>query len=236
MRLAIMQPYFLPYLGYFQLIAAVDVFVVYDNIKYTKKGWINRNRMLRDGTDATFTLPLKNASDALDVRERELAPDFNRAKLLNSFSAAYRRAPFFEATWQIVETIVCHEDANLFRYLHHSIIQICRHLGITTPVVVSSTVPIDHSLRGAEKVLAICRALGADTYINPLGGTSLYTREQFAEHGITLHFLESKPIPYEQFGGGFVPWLSIVDVMMFNDPAAITRMLHGGHSLAPSSP
>ena len=59
--LGIMQPYFLPYIGYWQLLSAVDQFVVYDNIKYTKKGWINRNRFLRDGTDAVFTIPLKGA-------------------------------------------------------------------------------------------------------------------------------------------------------------------------------
>lgn len=227
-----MQPYFLPYIGYFQLIAAVDVFVVYDNIKYTKKGWINRNRMLRDGKDATFSLPLKKDSDSLDVCERALALDFNPAKLLNSFSAAYRHAPFLDATWPLLETIVRHEGADLFRYLRHSIIQTCCHLGITTPFVVSSTVPIDHSLRGAAKVLAICHALGADTYLNPIGGTSLYTREQFAERGIDLHFLESKLIPYEQFGGDFVPWLSIIDVMMFNGPPTITRMLNTAFKLA----
>lgn len=231
MTAGIMQPYFLPYIGYFQLIAAVDVFVVYDNIKYTKKGWINRNRMLRDGQDATFSLPLKNASDSLDVREREVAPDFNPAKLLNGFSAAYRRAPFFDATWPLVETILRHEDANLFGFVHHSIVQTCRHLGVTTPIVISSTVPIDHALRGADKVLAICRALGADAYINPIGGTALYDRAHFAANGIALHFLQAKLMPYDQFGAPFVPWLSIIDVLMFNDRPAITDYLRVGYTL-----
>ena len=95
MRLAIMQPYFFPYIGYFQLIAAVDMFIVYDNIKYTKKGWINRNRMLQNGKDVMFSLPLKSDSDYLDVCERELAADFNRDKLLNQFKGAYRRRPVF---------------------------------------------------------------------------------------------------------------------------------------------
>jgi hypothetical protein len=231
MTAGIMQPYFLPYIGYFQLIAAVDVFVVYDNIKYTKKGWINRNRMLRDGQDTTFSLPLKNASDSLDVRERELATDFNPAKLLNGFSAAYRRAPFFDATWPLVETILRHEDANLFGFVHHSIAQTCRHLGVTTPIVISSTVPIDHALRGSDKVLAICHALGADTYINPIGGTALYDREHFAENGIALHFLQSKLISYVQLGAPFVPWLSIIDVLMFNDLPAISDYLNVGYTL-----
>ena len=79
-----MQPYFFPYIGYFQLIGAVDLFIVYDNIKYTKKGWINRNRMLQGGKDVVFSLPLKGDSDSLDVRERVLADDFNRDKLVSA--------------------------------------------------------------------------------------------------------------------------------------------------------
>lgn len=235
MKVAIMQPYFLPYIGYWQLINSVDIFVVYDNIKYTKKGWINRNRMLRYDTDTTFTLPLKSASDSLDIRERELASDFNCDKILNQLDAAYRKAPGFAACWPLVERIIRYEDSNLFGFLHHSVIQICQHLGITTPIVISSTIPIDHALRGTDKVLAICHALGTDTYINPIGGTALYDREHFAENGIALHFLQSKLIPYDQFGAQFVPWLSIIDLLMFNDLPAITRMLKTGHALASSS-
>ena len=130
MKLAIMQPYFFPYIGYFQLIAAVDLFVVYDNIKYTKKGWINRNRLLRNGQDATFTVPLKSASDALDIRERELADDFNRGKLLNQFKGAYQRAPFFAETFPLVERVVRHEEGNLFRFLHHALVETCGGTGV----------------------------------------------------------------------------------------------------------
>ena len=114
MKLAIMQPYFLPYVGYFQLIGAVDMFIIYDNIKYTKKGWINRNRMLRNGSDAMFSLPLKRDSDYLDVVKRQLAADYDRTKLLNQFKGAYLRAPFFADTFPLLERIVCHEDQNLF--------------------------------------------------------------------------------------------------------------------------
>ena len=135
-----MQPYFFPYIGYFQLMAAVDMFIVYDNIKYTKKGWINRNRMLQNGKDVMFSLPLKSDSDALDVRDRELAADFNRDKLLNQFKAAYRRAPYFAQTFPLVEQIVRHQDTNLFRFLHHSIVKTCEHLGITTEIRISSDI------------------------------------------------------------------------------------------------
>jgi hypothetical protein len=220
-KLAIMQPYFLPYIGYFQLIAAVDQFVLYDNIKYTKKGWINRNRMLQNGKDATFSLPLKRGSDSLDVRERELAEDFNRDKLLNQFKGAYRSAPYFAETIPLVAQIVQYHDTNLFRFLHHSIIRICGHLGISTEIRISSGIAIDHALKSQDKVLALCAALGASTYVNPVGGMELYSKEVFRANGVALRFIQSKPFEYPQFGDAFVPWLSIVDVMMFNPVDAI---------------
>ena len=102
MKVGIMQPYFLPYVGYFQLIAAVDLFIVYDNIKYTKKGWINRNRMLLNGTDTTFSLPLRKDSDYLNVVDRELSLDFDRHKLLNQLRGAYIRAPYFNVVWPML--------------------------------------------------------------------------------------------------------------------------------------
>lgn len=221
MKLAIMQPYFCPYIGYFQLIAAVDLFIVYDNIKYTKKGWINRNRILQNGKDVMFSLPLKSASDSLDVCQRELAADFNRSKLLNQIQNTYRRAPFFAGTFPLVERIVRHEDPNLSAYLNHSIVAICEHLGITTQIRVSSDIAIDHELKSQDKVLALCEAVGADVYVNPIGGLQLYSRDTFREKAISLQFLQAKELVYPQFGDAFVPWLSIIDVMMFNPLDAI---------------
>jgi len=225
MRLAIMQPYFLPYIGYFQLIAAVDMFIVYDNIKYTKKGWINRNRILQNGKDVMFSLPLKSDSDSLDVCERELAADFNRDKLLNQIKSAYRRAPYFAQTFPLVEQIVRYEEANLFRFLYHSIIKTCEHLGITTKTSISSGIAIDHDLKNQDKVIALCEAVGATTYVNASGGMELYSKETFREKGIELKFIRSKPFEYAQFGGEFVPWLSIIDVMMFNPVHEIQAQL-----------
>ena len=214
--LAIMQPYFLPYIGYFQLIAAADTFILYDNIKYTKKGWINRNRMLRNGSDVPFSLQLRKDSDYLHVCERQLAANFERQKLLNQFKGAYERAPFFSSTFALIEEIVRFEEGNLFRYLHNSIVKVCERLDIATDIVPSSKINIDHSLRGQDKVLAICNARGAHTYINAIGGVDLYSKEDFLAKGIELKFIETQPLEYEQFGGTFVPWLSIIDVMMFN--------------------
>ena len=161
-----MQPYFLPYIGYWQLLAAVDRFVVYDNIQYTKKGWINRNRFLRNGADAFMTLPLQKGSDFLDVRQRALADDFDPAALLKPLAAAYRRAPFYDTVYPLLETIVSAAPRNLFEYLHHSIVATAKHLEIPTQIVVSSTVEIDHDLKSERKVIALCLALGASRYVN----------------------------------------------------------------------
>jgi hypothetical protein len=224
-RLAIMQPYFFPYIGYFQLIAAVDTFIVYDNIKYTKKGWINRNRMLQNGRDVMFSLPLKSDSDSLDVRERELAVNFNPEKLLNQFREAYRHAPCFGQTFPLLEQIVRHEDTNLFSYLHHSIVGVCQHLGIATQILVSSGIAIDHDLKSQDKVLALCEAVGANMYVNAIGGMALYSKADFRKRDIELKFVRSKEFEYTQFGDPFVPWLSIIDVMMFNPVEVVQSQL-----------
>ena len=220
-----MQPYFLPYLGYWQLMAAVDRFVIYDNIQYTKKGWINRNRFLRNGADVYFTVPLKKDSDFLDVAERRIADDFDPRALLGPLAEAYRKAPQFAAVFPVLEAIVTAPARNLFEYLHHSLVVTAKHLEIATPIVVSSTVAADHSLKSEARVIAICRAMAATRYVNPIGGRELYDASRFAAAGIELKFLQSRAMTYPQFGDAFVPALSILDVMMFNAPDAIRRLL-----------
>lgn len=225
MKLGIMQPYFMPYIGYFQLIAAVDIFVVYDNIKYTKKGWINRNRILMNGEDLIFSLPLKNSSDNLDIINRELSSGFDRSKLLRQLNGAYRKAPYFNETFQLLERIVNCEYTNLFQYIHYSLTEICFHLGIDTEIRISSDIVTDHTLKGEERVLNLCQTLGAKTYINSIGGINLYSKDVFSSSGTKLRFIKSNPISYQQFEAAFVPWLSIIDVMMFNTVKQINKYL-----------
>lgn len=232
MRLAIMQPYFFPYIGYFQLIAAVDLFVIYDNIKYTKKGWINRNRMLQNGQDAMFTLPLKADSDSLDICQRELAAGFNKEKLIRQLSGNYRRAPYYVQTFPLIEEIIHYEDSNLFRFLQHSIARTRQHLGISTKIGVSSNIAIDHALTNQDKVIALCVAVGATSYLNPIGGKELYSKSAFADAGINLEFIQSKPFEYAQYDQQFVPWLSIIDVMMFNSMDAVRRRISENYELS----
>lgn len=222
---AIMQPYFLPYIGYFQLIASVEQFILYDNIKYTKKGWINRNRMLLNGTDTTFSLPLKKGADSLNIVERELSLEFDRSKLLKKFKGAYNRAPYFDQTYSVLERIIRHQDANLFRYIHHSIVQLCEHLDIKTKIQISSEIAIDHNLKSQNKVLALCKATGINNYINTIGGIDLYSKDDFRIQDINLQFIKTYPFEYAQFGMPFIPWLSIIDVLMFNPIEDVIRII-----------
>lgn len=223
MKIAIMQPYLFPYIGYFQLIACVDKFVIYDSIEYTKKGWINRNQILMNGAATYFTVPLKKDSDYLSIIEREIAVSRTKdiAKILNKIEAAYRKAPFFREVIPILKVILSNPENNLFGYIKGSIEALLKYLEIHTEIVVASDIQINHSLKSQDKVLAICNALNADNYINPIGGASLYSKEVFSENNIELSFIQTEGIDYDQFDNEHVPWLSIIDVMMFNSKKTI---------------
>ena len=228
MKVAIMQPYFFPYIGYFQLINAVDKFVIYDNIEYTKKGWINRNRILKEGVDLMISLPLKKDSDFLFVNQRYLADDWSKSKLklINSIKESYRKAPHFEVTFSLVQEIFNDSNSNLFEFILHSVRQTCKFIGIETEIIVSSTLDYNNELKSEEKVMAICKSIEATQYINSIGGVELYNKNNFSGQGIELNFIKSKPIIYNQFKNEFVPWLSIIDVMMFNSKEVVSSFLN----------
>lgn len=224
-KISIMQPYFLPYIGYWQLINAVDVFVVYDNIQYTKKGWFNRNRFLKNGKDALFSVALKNDSDYLNVDGRFVSPEFDKRKLIAQLQNAYNKAPYIKDVMPLVEKTIMFDEENLFKFIFNSIQNICNYLDIKTKLIISSAVNIDHNLKAEKKVIEICKALGATQYINPIGGVELYDKEEFENEGINLNFIKSNDIEYKQFDNEFVPWLSIVDVLMFNSKEEVKKML-----------
>jgi hypothetical protein len=217
--IGIMQPYFLPYIGYFQLMYAVDKMVIYDNIQYTKKGWINRNRILVNCQPEYISIPLAKGSDYDFVVERNLSADWiqHKQKLKNRIRESYRKAPHFEIIYNQIEHILDFENFNLFNFLYNSLQEINKLLGIQTEILFSSEIAIDHSLRSEEKVKAICQALEATTYVNPIGGKNLYDPERFKKSGLELQFIQAQFQEYSQFNCTFVPWLSIIDVLMFND-------------------
>lgn len=224
-KIAIMQPYFLPYIGYWQLIHAVDIFVVYDNIQYTKKGWINRNRFLQNGKPEIFSIPLVKDSSFKNVDERNISPSFEKKHLLAQFSNAYSKAPFYKQNFEIIENIVNYDNENLFEYIYNSILEIKTYFGIKTPIVKSSNIDIDHSLKSQDKVIAICKALNAGIYINAIGGQGLYNKGDFDSQGIKLNFIKTKNINYSQLIPTFVENLSILDVMMFNGKKNLPNFL-----------
>ena len=220
-----MQPYFLPYIGYWQLINAVDKFIIYDNIEYSKGGWFNRNRILVNGRDAYITISLKKDSDYLSVNQRLLADEFNRQKLLNQIKGSYIKSPYYKDIFPLLEDIIMCQEKNLFDFLLYSIEKIVDLLHINTKLIVSSSLNINHSLKNTNKVLEICRELGADTYYNAIGGQKLYDNMEFMGKGIDLKFIKTDVIKYKQFNDCFVPNLSIVDVLMFNSVDEVNMML-----------
>jgi WbqC-like protein family len=225
MKLAIMQPYFLPYIGYWQLISSVDTFVIYDNIQYTKKGWFNRNRFLQNGKDVLFSIPLQKDHDYLNVSERFVSPVFDKRKLMAQIQNAYVKAPYQKEIIPFLGDIINYNEENLFKYIYNSVKRICEYLGIDVKIVISSTINIDYSLKAEEKVLAICNALNATTYINAIGGMELYDKEKFKSEGLELKFIKSNSIKYKQFENKFISWLSIVDVLMFNSKDEVKKMI-----------
>jgi len=227
-RVAIMQPYFLPYVGYFHLINSADEFVIYDNIQYTKKGWINRNRILVNGNDKILTLPLKKDSDYLDVKDRFLADswDIEKIKMLNQIKAAYRKAPYYDKVLPIISSIFELPNTNLFEFILGSLHLLNSYLRIDTKITTSSDVNIDHTLKGRDKVVAICKKLNASTYINAIGGQELYDVQDFRNENLDLKFVKSPPLNYKQYNNEFVPWLSILDVLMFNKRQDVTNYLN----------
>lgn len=224
--IAIMQPYFLPYIGYFQLMAAVDRFVVFDDVNYINRGWINRNRLLLNGEAHTFTVPLHGASQNKLICDIELADDDGwRDKLLRTIRQAYAKAPCRAQVFPLMECIICHPAHRLDEFLLHSLREIAGYLDLATEIVGSSRSYGNAQLHGQERILDICKQEGAARYINAIGGEALYDREYFREQCIELKFLRSRPLSYAQGKGEFVPWLSILDVLMFNPQPEVQRLL-----------
>jgi hypothetical protein len=233
MKTGIMQPYFLPYIGYFQLINYVDVFVVYDRIEYSKKGWINRNRILKNGQDDYITLSLKNDSDFKFIDERELSESFEaeRRKMIRRVAELYRKAPEFTRIFPLFEEIMLFENPNLFEFVYHSLQKITGYLGIQNKLVVSSDVKANHEIKSPHRIYDFCRELQSDTYINLIGGMEMYHHEEFAKEGLQLLFLKPELVEYRQFNHDFVKGLSILDILMFNDKSSVQNMLNYNYEI-----
>ena len=226
MRLAIMQPYFLPYLGYFQLINSVDLFVIADNLNFIRDHWVNRNRILLKGKDHLFTLKIAHPSSNRSFNKTEVLDEpRNRAKLIKLFRSAYAKAPYFNTAMPLIEQIINNDGKNLSKYIEFSLRALSKYIGIRTNIGLLSDTYWNSTLKGQEKAIDMIRAYGADEFINPIGGQTLYDKTVFARNNIKLSFLKTREISYKQFGNDFVADLSIIDVMMFNPAETIRAML-----------
>lgn len=228
MKISIMQPYVFPYIGYFQMIHAVDLFVLYDDVQYTKKGWINRNRILLNGSAHTFTIPCLNPSQNKLIKD--ISVDWSSKetrKLCVTIEAAYRKAPYFEEVYPLVAGVLQDKARETIADLAtESIMQVCSYLGISTPIKRSSQANYANAeLRREDRLVDIVQKENGKEYINAIGGRALYNKGSFARQGIQLHFIQSMPVSYPQPNGEFVPWLSIIDVLMFNDKSKVAAYL-----------
>ncbi|WP_200960963.1 WbqC family protein [Noviherbaspirillum sp. Root189] len=222
-----MQPYLFPYLGYFQLMAAVDIFVLGDDLQYVKESWINRNRILVNGKDKLVTFPLKKDSHHLNINQRYFSDNFiqEMEHLLRIIFSSYRKAPCFESVYPLLEDILMYDEKNLAKFTIRSLRRLCDYMRIETPILVASDLVIGEVADKQERVILTQKKLGGDVYINLIGGMKLYSPERFLEHGIVLKFHQIDDICYSQFGNEFVPLLSIIDVLMFNDLRKMQNLL-----------
>ncbi|MBK6882630.1 MAG: WbqC family protein [Flavobacteriales bacterium] len=217
-RTSVMQPYLFPYLGYFQLFRATDVFVALDDAAFIKKGWVNRNRVLLQGEPYTFTVPIQKQSQHVSIHASLIAPDDGwRNKLVVTLTHAYRKAPHFETVMPLIQRVLQGDPATMDRMALDSIHAVLEYVGMQPNIKCSSAMDIDPALSGQDRILAICGSLGTKTYVNPKGGRELYDPTRFQQQGIDLRFIHMGEVTYIQGGGKpFQPALSIIDVLMWN--------------------
>lgn len=230
MKLGIMQPYLFPYIGYFQLINAVDEFVIYDDVQYIKNGWINRDKVLKGGGNASstqFTFSVKHGTFEKKINERYYSYAFfiEAKRLLKTLYYTYHNAPCYADTITLIQEILAYNNRCVSQFNAYSLQKVAEYLGIKTKFSRSSTFKIPSELKAQDRVIWVCKYLGASAYINAIGGQSLYSKEDFGREGLQLHFLKTGEILYQQFSNEFVPNLSIIDVMMFNSPRKIGDFL-----------
>jgi hypothetical protein len=225
MKVAIMQPYFFPYIGYFQLINVVDKFVFYDDVNFIKNGWINRNRILLDGEPHYITVQLRNASPNKLINEVEFTD--NRIKLIKTLEYSYKRAPLFSSIMPVLIDCLTVKTNNISELAQYSVTRICNFLDLEKDFEVSSKKYSNtRGFEKAERLQQICLLNKSGSYYNLIGGLDLYNKFQFSEKKINLYYIQSRSIDYKQYNNEFVPWLSIIDLLMFNEKEMVKDFLN----------
>lgn len=224
MKLGIMQPYFMPYIGYFQLMKAVDKYIIYDDVNYITRGWVNRNNLLINGEKKMFSIILKGASQNKLFNEIEIGDDFH--KFMKTVQLNYSKTPYFIEVMKLLEQIISFPNKQLSLFIANSFNEILSYLEINTELIMSSEINKDTSLKGQDKIIQICELLRADEYFNTLAGRKLYNKDDFEQHGINLRFIDEQILPYHQLSKEFIPCLSIIDVLMNNSKSEVNALLN----------
>ena len=227
-----MQPYIFPYVGYFQLISASEIFVFYDDVNYINKGWINRNRILLNNDAHMLTFSCKGASQNKLIKDIEHAVDDKAIKkTLSKIQGAYAKAPQYKAVYELIDQILNSQAVSISDLAINSVVQICEYLEVSSIFKRSSEAYSNTELKKADRLIDITQTEQKKTYINPEGGKAIYTKEYFKERGVDLKFLLPQKTEYKQFSDQFVPWLSIIDILMFNSPEYIVEKILPGYIL-----
>lgn len=231
MRLGIMQPYFMPYLGYFSLIKNTDEFILFDTVQFIRHGWIERNRILKpNGGWQYFQVPIikKNGRETVIKDVRVNNSENWKSKIIAQLQHYKKTAPFYKIVVELLNDVFDSDYDDIVLLNKVSLERICSYLGIARKMKVFSEMHLDIAPVSApdEWALNICKAIeGVDEYWNPIGGLSFFDKSKYNNAGIKIFFQEMVLTPYRQFGSGFEPGLSIIDVMMFNSPESINEML-----------
>jgi hypothetical protein len=214
MKLAVMQPYLFPYIGYYQLAFNSNLFVFFDDVNFFKKGYINRNNIITNTGKQLFTLPVKKASQNRKINEHYYSDD--TIKILSSIKQSYSKSPYFNDVYPIIENVLNSEDRNVSILNATSILCVFQYLNIEFKNVFSSFLNYDRNVDGEGKIIDICNVLNASEYINAIGGKDLYHKDSFIKQGINLGFISACDITYKQFNNSsdFESNLSIIDILM----------------------
>lgn len=223
--LAIMQPYIFPYLGYFHLIESTNEIVFYDDVNFIKRGWINRNRILVNGEDHLFTIPIEKASQNKLINQTyPKMDDKYLRKFFETLEAAYSKAPYYEEVLELIEDVFDSGFDTIADMAIFSIVKTYEYLGRDIKYLRSSICSREsRGLGKAERLIAITQKLGYKNYVNAPGGMELYNKEAFLDEDVNLSFIKSKLPLYKQFKNDFLPGLSIIDLLMFNTPKEVLK-------------
>ena len=226
MKIAIMQPYFFPYLGYWQMFFFFFKFVLLDDVNFIMRGYINRNSILMNGKAHLFSIPLDKPSQNKLIKDTKIKfAQKDRENFLKTITLAYKKAPFYDKFFPVFKDIVENVDDDLTNYIKYSFEQVKNYLGLDTEILISSQIEKDNTLHAQDRIIEINKRLGATQYINAIGGQELYNKSDFDNAGIKLNFIKILPVEYKQFKGDFVSNLSFIDVLMFNDTETIKEYL-----------